>query len=71
MKKVADLIVSLLPAKARPYAKSVMALILSVGAVVATLAGAPAWVPLVLVVLNAPVVYGVPNEDYEGEHVEL
>lgn len=68
MNKIADLIVSLIPAVARPYAKAVMALILSVGAVVATLAGAPAWVPLVLLVLNAPVVYGVENQDYEPDH---
>jgi ABC-type sugar transport system substrate-binding protein len=60
--KIADLLVSLLPAKLRPYGKAVAALVLSGLALAATAAGAPAYVGIILMVLNAPVVYGMPNE---------
>jgi Mg2+/citrate symporter len=59
--KIADLLVSLLPAKLQPYGKAIAALVLSGLALAATMAGAPAYIGIILMVLNAPVVYGVPN----------
>lgn len=68
MQKVADLLVALVPDRYRDRSKMVMALVLSVLTAVSLMVGAPAWVAIVLALLTAPVVYGVPNEEYEPEH---
>jgi hypothetical protein len=68
--RVADVIVSLLPAKLQPYAKAIAALLLGASAVAATIAGLPTWVPIVLALLNAPVVYAVENVPAESAEAE-
>lgn len=76
--RVIDTFVTLLPPALRPYGKAIAALILGAGVVAASAAGAPSWVPIVIAVLNAPVVYAVENveapveepleEEYVPEH---
>lgn len=57
-------LVSLLPASAQPYAKTIAAAILSALTTVSALvADVPQWVTVVVAVLSTPVVFAVPNLD--------
>lgn len=57
-------LVSLLPVSAQPYAKTLTAALVSALTVLTTvLDDAPSWLPIVLAVLTAPVVFAVPNLD--------
>jgi hypothetical protein len=63
-------ILSLLPAKARPYAKTVIATLGTILATVSLSVDLPDWVAVVLSVLTALGVYAQPNEvpDVPGRH---
>ena len=58
-----DSLVSLLPEKAQPYAKTIVAVLgVIVGAIVSSLDSVPAWLNVVVAVLTALGVYAVPNK---------
>ena len=58
-----DSLVSLLPVKVQPYAKTIVAVLgVVVGAVVSSLDSTPAWLNVVVAVLTALGVYAVPNK---------
>lgn len=71
MTAIENVINQLVPARYRGAAKAIYALVVSVLTAVSVLAGAPAWVPVVLLVLNAPLVYLAPNAEVETEDSEL
>jgi hypothetical protein len=56
-------LVSTLPAKWQPYAKTYAAALVTGLAVVASFTPLPDWLAVVLAVLTAPVVFAVPNLD--------
>jgi ABC-type uncharacterized transport system permease subunit len=60
---VFDSVVSLLPVKVQPYAKTIVAVLgVVVGAVVSSLDSVPSWLNVVVAVLTALGVYAVPNK---------
>lgn len=64
MNNFLDSIVSTLPAKAQPYAKTYAASLMAALTVVsAAIPESPHWLTIVLAILGAPVVYSVPNKD--------
>lgn len=68
-----DRITALLPARLRPYAKSVTGLLGTVLAVVSIVYADAEWLPVVVQVATVLGVYAVPNvddveDDYVGEH---
>lgn len=61
-------LVSLLPASAQPYAKTITAAVVAALTVLVTsLPSAPSWLAILLAVLSAPAVFAVPNLDPKGE----
>src|SRR5690349_5398138 len=56
-------LVSTLPAKWQPYAKTYTAALLSALVTVSALVDLPEWLTVVLAVLTAPLVFAVPNLD--------
>ncbi|WP_144722250.1 hypothetical protein [Cellulosimicrobium sp. TH-20] len=65
-----NVILALLPAPWRPYAKTVVAaLALILGALVVALPAVPDWLTIVTSFLGALGVYAVPNEDRDGDGV--
>jgi hypothetical protein len=56
-------LVSTLPAKWQPYAKTYAAAIVTALTVVASLTPLPDWLTVVVAVLSAPLVFAVPNLD--------
>jgi len=57
-------LVSLLPASAQPYAKTIAAAILSTLTTVSALVpNLPQWVTVVVAVLSTPIVFATPNLD--------
>jgi hypothetical protein len=61
-------LVSLLPASAQPYAKTIVAAILSaLGVLSSTLDEVPGWVPIVVALLSAPAIFAFPNLDPKAE----
>ncbi|MER7070983.1 hypothetical protein [Terrabacter sp. NPDC000476] len=61
-----DAIVSTLPAKAQPYAKTYAAVLLTALTVIAAAVDAPKWLTILVAVLTAPLVFAVPNLDPRG-----
>ena len=63
-----DAIVSLLPAKVQPYAKTIVAVLgVIVGTVVDSLDEVPPWLTLAVAILTALGVYAAPNKDPRAE----
>lgn len=60
-------IVSTLPAKVQPYAKTYAAALVSALTAIAALTPLPDWVTIVVAVLTAPLVFGTPNLDPKAE----
>lgn len=61
--KVLDGIVSTLPAKAQPYAKTYAAILVAAVTTASALLDLPTWVTVALAIVNAPLVFAVPNLD--------